>query len=330
MTRPLLSVERLTTVLDRSAGPVPIVDDVSFTVARGETLGLVGESGSGKSVTALSVMQLLDAPLRVASGEVVLDGRVLTTLDDRGMRAIRGAQIGFIFQEPAAALDPVSTIGAQIAEALRVHERASGRAAAARAIELLALVRLPDPGSCARAYAHQLSGGMRQRAMIAMALACDPPLLIADEPTTALDVTVQAHVLDLLRELQAERGLALLLISHDLAVIGGMASRVAVMYAGSIVEEGPVRHVLRSPAHPYTQGLLASMPNGTSGQRLRPIPGTVPAIGDVPPGCAFHPRCAVRLESCGAARPAFAPAGGPLSPAHRARCVLVPGQSGRP
>jgi oligopeptide/dipeptide ABC transporter ATP-binding protein len=321
--RPLLSVEHLTTVLDRPSGPIPIVSDVCFSIARGETLGLVGESGSGKSLTALSVMGLLDAPLRIAAGDIVLDGRVLTSLDESAMRGVRGAQIGLIFQEPAAALDPVSTIGAQIAEALLVHKRASGRAAAARAVELLAQMRLRDPRACANAYAHQLSGGMRQRAMIAMALACDPPLLIADEPTTALDATVQAQVLDLLRELQAARGLALLLISHDLAVVGDMASRIAVMYAGRIVEEGPVRSVLRTPAHPYTQGLLASRPTGTPGQRLRPIPGAVPSVGHMPDGCAFHPRCAVRIDRCRAVLPVLASIV-PPSPDHRASCLLVP------
>jgi ABC-type dipeptide/oligopeptide/nickel transport system ATPase component len=241
------------------AATVTAVDDVSFQIAPGQTLGLVGESGSGKSVTAFAIMRLLQPPGRVTGGSIVFEGRDLRALPDGEMRRVRGARIGLIFQEPMTALDPVMRVGDQIAEALTVHGRPR-RTATARAIELLDAVRIPDAARRARDYPHQLSGGMRQRVMIAIALACEPSLVIADEPTTALDVTIQAEVLDLLRELQHRLGIALLLITHDFGVIAEMAERVAVMYKGRLVEEGPVRQILRAPQHTYTKSLLAAVP----------------------------------------------------------------------
>jgi ABC-type dipeptide/oligopeptide/nickel transport system ATPase component len=259
---PLLKVERLTTVFE---GPQPVVavDEVSFDVYKGETLGLVGESGSGKSVTAFSIVRLIQPPARITSGRVVFQGRDLLALSEKEMRPIRGAGIGFIFQEPAAALNPTMRVGAQIAEALLVHRLANKRDGRTRAIDLLRAVRIADADRRVDDYPHQLSGGMRQRVMIAVALACRPALVIADEPTTALDVTVQAEVLELLRALKHEFSLSLLLITHDLGVIAETADRVAVMHAGRIVEQGPVRDVLKRPSHPYTQRLLAAIPGAS-------------------------------------------------------------------
>jgi peptide/nickel transport system ATP-binding protein len=299
----LLSVTGLTTVFDLPTGVVPAVIDVSFHLNKGETLCLVGESGSGKSVTALSMLRLVDRPGRIASGSVRFDGRDLMALDEPAMRAVRGAAISLIFQEPMTALNPVFTIGNQIEETLQVHGTARGRAARQRAIELLAAVRIPEPEQRVHDYPHQLSGGLRQRALIAIALACNPALVIADEPTTALDVTIQAQILDLLRDLQKRLGLALLLITHDLGVVAEMADRVAVMYAGRIVEEAPVVELFRNPRHPYTRGLLASIPGGSPGARLRAIQGTVPPLGQLPPGCAFAPRCPNRFAPCELAPP---------------------------
>jgi peptide/nickel transport system ATP-binding protein len=305
----LLAVERLTTVFDTAKGPVAAVDGVSFEIRAGETLGLVGESGSGKSVTALSIMRLVQAPGRIAAGHLIFKGDDLLTFDDRAMQRVRGAQIALIFQEPMTALNPVFRVGDQIAETLLVHGRVARRDAKARAIELLRAVRIADPESRIGDYPHQLSGGMRQRVLIAMALACTPSLVIADEPTTALDVTIQAEILDLLREMKAALNLSMLLITHDLGVIAETADRVAVMYAGRIVESGPVREIFRNPAHPYTRGLLASMPGGQPGLRLRAIEGTVPLLGDLPPGCAFNPRCPDRFEPCTTVPPPDYPAG---------------------
>jgi peptide/nickel transport system ATP-binding protein len=301
---PLLRVERLTTVFDRAgtgartSTPMAALDDVAFEIHAGETLGLVGESGSGKSVTALSIMRLVQPPGRIAAGRILFKGRDLLALDEPSMREVRGAEISLIFQEPMTALNPVFRVGDQIAEALRVHGRGSRRETREKAIELLRAVRIPDPDARARDYPHQLSGGMRQRVLIAIALACQPSLVIADEPTTALDVTIQAEILDLLREMKAAFHLSLLLITHDLGVIAETADRVAVMYAGRIVETGPVRYIFRHPAHPYTRGLLASMPGGAPGRRLRAIEGSVPLLGALPPGCAFNPRCPDRFEPC--------------------------------
>ena len=315
---PLLSVERLTTVFDMPAGPVAAVNDVSFDIRPGETLGLVGESGSGKSVTALSIMRLVQPPGRMVGGRILFNGRDLMTLSEPEICAVRGAGIAMIFQEPMTALNPVFTIGDQIAETLIVHGRASGQAAWAKAIELLDAVKIPDAAARVGDYPHQLSGGMRQRVLIAMALACRPSLVIADEPTTALDVTIQAQILDLLREMKAAFSLSLLLITHDLGVIAETADRVAVMYAGRIVEEGPVRAIYRQPQHPYTRALLASMPGGAAGGRLRTIEGSVPLLGALPEGCAFNPRCPDRFEPCTSRVPADYDVGD----AQRAKCHL--------
>jgi peptide/nickel transport system ATP-binding protein len=314
----LLRVENLTTVFDTRRGPIAAVDGVSFAIKAGETLGLVGESGSGKSVTALSIMRLVQPPGRVAGGRIVFKDRDLLALDERTMRTIRGAGISLIFQEPMTALNPVFRVGDQIAETLRVHGRGTRREAKAKAVELLRAVRIPNAESRVADYPHQLSGGMRQRVLIAMALACQPSLVIADEPTTALDVTIQAEILDLLREMKSAFNLSLLLITHDLGVIAETADRVAVMYAGRIVETGPVRSIFRNPGHPYTQGLLASMPGGRPGERLRAIDGAVPLLGALPPGCAFNPRCPYRFEPCTSAPPPDDPVG----PEQAAKCYL--------
>jgi ABC-type dipeptide/oligopeptide/nickel transport system ATPase component len=255
----LLDVQHLSITFDDN-GATPVVDDVSFTIDTGETLGVVGESGSGKTVTAFAILRLLQPPGRVAGGRILFEGRDLLTLSERDMRAVRGARISFIFQEPMTSLNPVIRVGDQIAEALTAHGLATRREARARAVELLEAVRIADPSRRARDYPHQLSGGMRQRVMMAIALACRPPLVIADEPTTALDVTIQAQMLELLRRLKSEFGLALLLITHDFGVVAEMADRVAVMRAGRIVEDGPVRQVLREPSHEYTRQLLAAIP----------------------------------------------------------------------
>jgi peptide/nickel transport system ATP-binding protein len=256
---PLLDVQHLTVTFG-GKGAATVVDHVSFSIAPGETLGLVGESGSGKSVTAFSILRLLQPPGEITGGRVLFEGKDLLALPEREMRAIRGARISLVFQEPMTALNPVMRVGDQVAEALTAHSMVSGAEARGRAIELLEAVRIPDPIRRVRDYPHQLSGGMRQRVMIAIALACQPPLVIADEPTTALDVTIQAQTLDLIRDLKARYGLALLLITHDFGVIAEMADRVAVMRAGRILEEGPVRQILRTPEHEYTRSLLAAVP----------------------------------------------------------------------
>jgi len=315
----MLVVERLNTVFDLPGGAAPAVLDVSFHLNTGETLCLVGESGSGKSVTALSMLKLVQPPGRIASGQVIFKGRDLLTLGERELQRVRGAEISLVFQEPMTALNPVFTIGAQIEETLVVHGKARGRDARRRAIELLEAVSVPDAARRVRDYPHQLSGGLRQRALIAMAIACNPAVLIADEPTTALDVTIQAQILDLLRDLKKRFGLALLLITHDLGVVAEMADRVAVMYAGRIVEEAPVRQLFRDPRHPYTQGLLASMPGGTRGTRLAAIQGTVPALGHLPRGCPFAPRCPRRFEPCDTAVPGLTVV---EQHAHTTRCYL--------
>jgi oligopeptide/dipeptide ABC transporter ATP-binding protein len=318
MADALLAVERLTTVFDLPTGAATAVNDVSFHVDAGETLCLVGESGSGKSVTAMSILRLVQPPGRIAGGRVLFKGRDLRSLDERGMRDVRGAGIGLVFQEPMTALNPVFTIGSQIEETLAVHGLARGRAARDRAVELLDAVSVPDAARRVHDYPHQLSGGLRQRALIALALACNPSLLVADEPTTALDVTIQAQILELLHDLQQRFGLALLLITHDLGVVARMADRVAVMYAGRIVEEAPVRDLFRDPRHPYTKGLLASMPGALRGERLQAIPGTVPSLARMPAGCSFHPRCAFRFEPCDRAVPGLTI----VAMDHTARCYL--------
>jgi oligopeptide/dipeptide ABC transporter ATP-binding protein len=311
-------VDGLTVGFDSDRGFLPAVNGISLHVAAGETLGLVGESGSGKSLTALAILRLIEPPGRIASGVIAFQGKDLLSSSEAEMCQVRGGGIGLVFQEPMTALNPVLTVGDQIAEGLVVHGRASWRAARARAVDLLASVRIPDPAGRARDYPHQLSGGMRQRVMIAVALASDPALLIADEPTTALDVTIQAEILDLLRDLRRSRGLALLLITHDLGVIAETADRVAVMYAGRIVEEAPVRSIFHAPKHPYTRGLLASLPGGAHGGRLRAIDGIVPPLGTLPSGCPFEPRCQERLAVCAESMPGETA----FEPGHTTRCHL--------
>src|SRR3954469_782997 len=301
---PILDVKNLQTVFFTNSGLFRAVDDVSFSVLRGETLAIVGESGCGKSVTALSVMRLVpDPPGRIVGGSVVLEGTDLLGLDEAEMRQIRGNRISMIFQEPMTSLNPVIRIGDQISEAVRLHRRMTTKEAWNRSIEMLRLVRIPEPARRAQEYPHQLSGGMRQRAMIAMALACRPALLIADEPTTALDVTIQAQILALMLDLQKELGMGLILITHDLGVVAQTAQRVIVMYAGRKVEEADVETLFANPRHPYTRGLMASIPTlpspgGATGARLAEIPGTVPALTHLPSGCAFAPRCAFALRRC--------------------------------
>jgi oligopeptide/dipeptide ABC transporter ATP-binding protein len=316
---PLLRVSHLTTGFPSPAGFLTAVNDVSFSVGAGETVCLVGESGSGKSLTAFSVLRLVPPPGRVTGGSVALRGRELLTLSEDEMCAVRGADVSLIFQEPMTALNPVLTVGDQIAESLVVHGRMDWRAARAEAVRLMDAVRIPDAAARARDYPHQLSGGQRQRVLIAMALACRPALVIADETTTALDVTIQAQILDLLRELQKSYGLALMLITHDLGVVAEMADRVVVMYAGRVVEEAPVAELFANPRHPYTRGLLASLPrSGASDtRRLRAIDGVVPTLNKLPPGCAFEPRCGERLEVCRQAMPDLQT----VDAGHTARCV---------
>ncbi|HEX3952626.1 MAG TPA: ABC transporter ATP-binding protein [Stellaceae bacterium] len=305
----MLDVERLQTYLFTRLGVVKAVDDVSFAVRRGETLAIVGESGCGKTMTALSLLRLVPSPPgRIVSGAIRLDGRDLVTLGEAEMRDIRGNEISMIFQEPMTSLNPVMTIGAQITETIRLHQDLSKSAAMAKTVEMLKLVRIPEAAQRAKEYPHQLSGGMRQRAMIAMALACNPRVLIADEPTTALDVTIQAQILDLILDLQKKLGTAVLLITHDLGVVAETAQRVIVMYAGKKVEEADVEELFGAPLHPYTHGLLASIPHlevigggdtAASGNgRLTEIPGMVPALTNLPPGCSFAPRCAFADDQC--------------------------------
>jgi oligopeptide/dipeptide ABC transporter ATP-binding protein len=296
----LLVVEGLVTEFQTQSGLVRAVDCVDLRVARGETVALVGESGCGKSVTALSIMRLVQGPAgRIAGGRVLLDGVDLAKLPENEMRKVRGARIGMIFQEPMTSLNPVLTVGFQIAEAVQLHRKVSRREAWAEAVKMLELVEIADPAERARAYPHQLSGGMRQRVMIAIALSCGPELLIADEPTTALDVTIQAQILELLDGLRDRLGMALLLITHDLGVVAERAERVLVMYAGRVVEEGPVDDVFRDPRHPYTRGLLRSVPRlGQPRTKLDPIPGIVPRLTDLPSGCRFRNRCELAEEAC--------------------------------
>jgi peptide/nickel transport system ATP-binding protein len=311
---PLLTVEGLQTSFFTRRGTVKAVDGVDFSLWPGETLAIVGESGCGKSVTALSLMRLVpDPPGRIVAGSVRLAGTDLLALDEDAMRDVRGKDVAMIFQEPMTSLNPVLTIGNQIAEVLLLHERLGRGEAARKAIEMLRLVRIPEPEQRAKAYPHQLSGGMRQRAMIAMALACNPKVLIADEPTTALDVTIQAQILTIILELQQKLGTAVILITHDLGVVAETAQRVIVMYAGRKVEEASVDDLFAHPQHPYTHGLMASIPRlavmlgeGESAPgRLQEIPGMVPALSDLPPGCVFAPRCTHAEDRCRAAFPAY-------------------------
>ena len=299
----LLEVRDLRTQFPTRSGLVRAVDCVSFNLDRGELLGLVGESGCGKSMTALSIMRLVAPPGKIVSGEVIFDGKDLLKLSDAEMRQMRGDDIAMIFQDPMTSLNPVFTVGEQIAEALRLHRKLSRSDARAATIDAMREVAIPDPARRVNDYPHQLSGGMRQRVMIAMALACNPKLLIADEPTTALDVTIQAQILELLDELRQHRELAVLLITHDLGVVAEVADRVAVMYTGRIVEESDVDELFERPKHPYTEGLLRSVPKLTTAEvakkvRLETIEGTVPSPTDLPPGCHFAPRCSHRMPRC--------------------------------
>jgi len=325
---PVLSVRNLSIGLDTRTGKViPVTQDVSFDIARGEVLALVGESGSGKSVTALALMQLLSANLKITSGEILLhtdDGFAadIVKLGTRGrsIESIRGFRMGMIFQEPMVSFSPIHTIGQQIAEVVQIHENVGRKAARDRATELLAKVGIPDPVGALDRLPSEFSGGMRQRAMIVRALVCGPSLLIADEPTTALDVTIQGQILELLRGLQLDLGMAILFITHDLGIVAQMADRVAVMYSGRIIESAPVRDLFRNPAHPYTRALLDAVPrlgDIDRGRRIRPVAGSVPNIFAAPSGCRFHPRCPVAEPQCEQTRPAQVGHG-----AHKVECIF--------
>ena len=311
MSEPLLAVDDLRVHLFTNRGVVRAVDGVGFALSAGGSLGIVGESGCGKTLTALSLMRLIPSPpARIVSGRIMFDGEDVVALDEAGLRALRGNAMAMIYQDPMTTLNPVFNVGEQIAEAVRLHRDASRAAAWARAVEMLELVRIPDPARCAQSYPHQLSGGMRQRAVIAMALACHPKLLIADEPTTALDVTIQAQILDLMRRLQQELGTAIMLITHDLGVIADLVDTVVVMYAGKVVERAPVKQLFAAPRHPYTQGLLRSVPSlETREHRMRTIEGTVPSAYAMPSGCRFHPRCGIARDVCRTDEPPLVPDG---------------------
>lgn len=318
-----LEIESLTVSFGTDRGEVVPVDGISLAVAPGEILCIVGESGSGKSVASLAVLRLLGKQGRIREGSVRLGGDELTSLSETEMRRIRGRDIAMIFQEPMTSLNPVFTVGSQLTEGIRLHSKLRGKAAKAHAVEMLRLAGIARPEAIFGAYPHSLSGGMRQRVMIAMAIACEPKFLIADEPTTALDVSVQAQILELMKRMRERSGTGILLITHDLGVVAEMADKVAVMYAGQIVEEANVFSLFEKPLHPYTQGLMQSMPvHGEVGEeRLRAIPGSVPALNRLPEGCRFHPRCPIAGERCKREPPPLAHAG----EEHRVRCWAVSG-----
>ena len=319
MGEKILEVVGLTTRFATEQGEVTAVQGISFHVDRGEILGLVGESGCGKSVTSQSILRLYDERREVRyEGKILFEGEDLLSLPEKKMRAVRGGRIAMVFQDSLSALNPLLTCGEQIAEAMRIHQRVSRRRAAGKAVEMLRLVGIPDAEKRARQYPHELSGGMRQRVMIACALSCQPKLLIADEPTTALDVTIQAQILELIRELNLKLDMGVILITHDLAVVSEMCSRVAVMYLGQIVEEASVDELFRHPAHPYTRGLLKSLPNVKDGRReeLSVIEGTVPLLSQIPAGCRFRPRCPYATPLCGEHSPGL----NTLRDGHRVRC----------
>ena len=325
--RPLLEVRNLTTKFFTEDGVSTVVADASFDLRPGEALGLVGESGCGKSMTALSIMRLVPGPTgRITGGQVLLDGKDLLKLDNAGMRRVRGSEIGMIFQDPMTSLNPVLTIGRQIMEPIEIHLHLNQKAARKRAIELLDLVGIPDAPTIVDNYPHQLSGGMRQRVMIAMALSCDPRVLIADEPTTALDVTIQAQILDLIQRLRKELGMAVILITHDLGVVAGIADKINVMYAGHIIESGTVSEIFEHPRHPYTLGLLRSIPRLDQPRldKLVPIDGLPPDLLDPPPGCPFQPRCPFAIDRSAHERPELRE----VRPGHLAACHvdIVDGQ----
>jgi len=321
--KPLLEVKNLKTYFYTEDGVVHAVDGVDFHVNPGEVLGIVGESGCGKSVTSLSIMRLIGIPGKIVEGQILFDGKDLVQASEEDMMQVRGNRISMIFQQPQSALNPVFKAGDQISEVLNIHQDFGKEAGKKRAIELLKLVGIPEPESRAESFPHELSGGMAQRVMIAMALACVPDLLIADEPTTALDVTIQAQILDLMRDMKSQLGSAMILITHDLGVIAEMANRVAVMYAGEIVEQSPVAALFDTPLHPYTQGLIGSIPVlGEIRERLEVIPGSVPNLVDLPTGCRFAPRCKARVEHnlaiCTDNRPELIE----VSEGHKVRCWL--------
>jgi oligopeptide/dipeptide ABC transporter ATP-binding protein len=321
--KPFLEVKNLKTYFFTEDGVVKSVDGVDFSVYPGEVMGLVGESGCGKSVTSLSIMRLIGSPGRVVEGQIFLDGQNLLDLPEGEMVKIRGNRISMIFQQPQTALNPVFKVGDQIAEVLTIHKSVTKEEAHTQAIEMLKMVGIPEPQRRAEAYPHELSGGMAQRVMIAMALACDPELLIADEPTTALDVTIQAQILDLMRDLREKTGTSIILITHDLGVVAEMAERIAVMYAGRIVEQASVEPLFAQPLHPYTQGLIGSIPIlGKLKERLAVIPGSVPNLVNLPPGCQFAPRCEARevhnLSICTEHEPQLVD----VADGHKVRCWL--------
>jgi peptide/nickel transport system ATP-binding protein len=318
----LLEIRGLKTHFATDDGMVRAVDGVDLTIDSGETLGVVGESGCGKTVTALSVLKLIAMPPgQIVGGEILWRGRDLVGCSKQEMRRIRTSEIGIVFQEPMTSLNPVYTVGEQIAEAVRAHEKLGRRTARDKAVEMLRLVRIPNPERRVRDYPHQFSGGMRQRVMIAMALSCNPKLLIADEPTTALDVTIQAQILELLLEMKSRLGMAVMLITHAMGVVAETAQRVAVMYAGKVVEEAPVGELFARPRHPYTQGLIRSIPRLDRADRkvrLEAIPGVVPSLLDPAPGCRFAPRCRFAMAACTRATPALREVG----PGHNVACIL--------
>jgi len=318
---PLLEVKSLCTAFLTDAGEVRAVDHVSFSIEAGKLMGLVGESGSGKTATVLSVMRLLPETARITEGEILFEGKNLLTLPEPEMRGIRGARIAMIFQEPMTSLNPVFTIGSQVGEAVRLHQHTKRRETRERAIEALRLVGIADPERRINDYPHQLSGGMRQRVMIAMALSCNPRLLIADEPTTALDVTIQAQILDLIRELQERLKLAVILVTHDLGIVNEYADDVTILYAARVMEQTSASELFRNPLNPYTKGLLGSIPgiDGKPRRRLQAIPGMIPSALKPPAGCRFHPRCPIAVAQCSAADP-------PLqekAPRHYVACIRV-------
>jgi oligopeptide/dipeptide ABC transporter ATP-binding protein len=329
INKPLLEVKNLKTYFYTEDGVVRAVDGVSFDVYPGEVLGLVGESGCGKSVTSLSIMRLISKPGRVDAGEILLDGENLLDLPENEMIKVRGNRISMIFQQPQTALNPVFKVGDQLAEVLNVHQELGKEKGSVRAIQLLKMVGVPDPERRAEAYPHELSGGMAQRVMIAMALACVPELLIADEPTTALDVTIQAQILDLMRDLRREMGTSVILITHDLGVVAEMAERVAVMYAGEIVEQADVNSLFDEPLHPYTQGLIGSIPVlGQIKDKLDVIPGSVPNLVNLPEGCRFAPRCQARFKHTLSICTEIKPELEEVKPGHLVRCWLYENAEG--
>jgi peptide/nickel transport system ATP-binding protein len=323
MGEPLLEVRDLRTSFHTRAGVIRAVTGVDLTVSRDEIVGLVGESGCGKSVTSLSILRLIGPPGRIEAGEILFDGQDLLKLSSEEMRRLRGDRIAMVFQQPQSSLNPVMRVGRQISEALEIHRGLSGKTARSRSLELMEMVGIPDVARRYDAYPHEMSGGMAQRVMIAIALACEPELLIADEPTTALDVTIQAQILDLVRTLRAELGTAIILITHDLGVVAEMCDRAAVMYAGEVVEQTDVRTLFADPRHPYTRGLIGAVPvPGEIRDELATIPGNVPNLIDLPPGCRFAPRCAARVETGNPLAELEHPRLLPVTNGHEVRCWL--------